>query len=301
MVARALAAELPAPLGYAPQARPGGETDHDRNGTGKKPVHTETGRLDMVVPRDRNGSFAPQLRQKRQRRREGCDAKGLTLSARGLSTRDIQGHLEELSGVEVSPALISHITDAVLEDVRTWQPRPRASVDPILSCDALCVPSRQEGPVQTTAVSLALGITLDGEQERLGVWLSESEGAKCWLAVFHALQTRGVEDGFSACVDGLKGWPEAIAAVLPRTQVHLGLGHKVRNRLRSVPWRERRAGAADLRARSGAATLPEAEQALERGAARWAPKSPAISPSWLADGDRLTVLFDSPPALRRAL
>jgi putative transposase len=147
----------------------------------------------------------------------------------------------------------------------------------------------------------ALGITLDGEKELLGLWLSESEGAKFWLSVFNELKTRGVEDGFIACVDGLKGLPEAIEAVFPRTQVQLCIVHKVRNSLRYVPWRERRAVAADLRAIYGAATLPEAEQALERFAERWDPKYPAISPSWLADWDRLTVLFDYPPAIRRAV
>jgi putative transposase len=264
-------------------------------------VQTDTGPLDLAVPRDRNGSFAPQLVPKRQRRLEGFDDKVLSLYARGLSTRDIQGHLEELYGTEVSPTLISSITDAVLDEVRTWQARPLASVYPILYFDALFVKSRQEGPVQTKAVYLALGITMEGEKELLGLWLSESEGAKFWLSVFTELQNRGVEDCFIACVDGLKGLPEAIEAVFPKTQVQLCIVHKVRNSLKYVPWKERRAVAADLRAIYGAPTLADAEQALERFADRWDTKYPAISPGWLTDWDRLTVFFDYPPAIRRAV
>jgi transposase-like protein len=185
--------------------------------------------------------------------------------------------------------------------VRTWQARPLASVYPILYFDALFVKSRQEGAGQTKAVYLALGVTMDGEKELLGLWLSESEGAQCWLSVFTDLQNRGVQDCFIACVDGLKGLPEAIEAVFPKTQVQLCIVHKVRNSRKYVPWKERRAVAADLRAIYGAATLPEAEQALEHFAERWDAKYPAISPSWLADWDRVTVFFDYPPAIRRVV
>jgi putative transposase len=301
VVERVLEAELTAHLGYAPHVRHGSEEQNTRNGKGQKTVQTDTGPLDLEVPRDRTGSFAPQLVPKRQRRLEGFDAKVLSLYARGLSTREIQGHLEELYGTEVSPTLISTITDAVLDEVRTWQSRPLASVYPILYFDALFVTSRQEGPVQTKAVYLALGITMDGEKELLGLWLSASEGAKFWLSVFTELKNRGVQDCFIACVDGLTGLPEAIEAVFPHTQVQLCIVHKVRNSLRYVPWRERRAVAADLRAIYSATTLAAAEQALERFADRWDTKYPAISPSWLADWDRLTVFFDYPPGIRRAV
>src|SRR5919199_4540407 len=278
VVERVLEAELTAHLGYAPHVRHGTEEQNDRN-----------------------GSFAPQLVPKRQRRLEGFDDKVLSLYARGLSTRDIQGHLEELYGTEVSPTLISTITDAVLDEVRTWQARPLASVYPILYFDALFVKSRQDGPVQTKAVYLALGVTLEGEKDLLGLWLSESEGAKFWLSVFTELKNRGMQDCFIACVDGLKGLPEAIEAVFPKTQVQLCIVHKARNSLKYVPWKERKAVAADLRAIYGAATLPEAEQALERFADRWDSKYPALSPSWLADWDRVTVLFDYPPEIRRVI
>jgi putative transposase len=301
VVERALEAELTAHLGYAPYGRPGTEAQNARNGKSHKTVQTDTGPLYLEVPRDRKGRFLPRLVPKRQRRLEGFDDKVLSLYARGLSTRDIQGHLEDLYGTEVSPTLISSITDAVLEEVRTWQARPLASVYPILYFDALFVKSRQEGAVQTKAVYLALGVTMDGEKELLGLWLSESEGAKFWLSVFTELHNRGVQDCFIACVDGLKGLPEAIEVVFPKTQVQLCIVHKVRHSLRYVPWKERRAVAADLRAIYGAATLPEAEQALERFAERWDAKYPAISPSWLTDWDRLTVFFDYPPAIRRAI
>ena len=301
VVERVLEAELTAHLGYAPHVRHGTAEQNARNGKGQKTVQTDTGALALVVPRDRNGSFAPQLVPKRQRRLDGFDAKVLSLYARGLSTRESQGHLAELYGTEVSPTLISTITDAVLDEVRTWQARPLASVSPILYFAALFVTSRQEGPVQTQAVSLALGITMDGEPELLGLWLSESEGAPCWLSVFTELHNRGVQDCFIACVDGLKGLPEAIEAVFPKAQVQLCIVPKVGTSLKYVPWKERRAVAADLRAIYGATTLADAEQALERFADRWDTKYPAISPSWLADWERLTVCFDSPPVIRRAI
>src|ERR671932_769962 len=301
LVERALEAELTTHLGYAPHVRQERDGTNCRNGKGKKTVQTETGQFDIEVPRDRDGSFEPQLVKKRQRRLEGFDDKVLALYARGLSTREIQDHLEELYGVEVSPTLISNVTDAVLDEVRTWQSRPLASVYPILYFDALFVTSRQEGPVQTKAVYVALGITVEGEKELLGLWLSESEGAKFWLSVFTDLKTRGVEDCFMACVDGLKGLPRRLKAVFPKTQVQLCIVHKVRNSLKYVPWKERKAVAADLRVIYAAATLPEAEQALERFAERWDTKYPTISPSWLADWDRLTVFFDYPPAIRRVI
>jgi putative transposase len=301
VIERALEAELTTHLGYAPHARNGSGAANYRNGKGKKTVQTETAQFDIAVPRDRDGSFEPQLVPKRQRRLEGFDDQVLALYARGLSTREIQAHLEELYDVEVSPTLISNITDAVLDEVRAWQARPLASVYPILYFDALFVKSRHEGPVQTKAVYVALGITIEGEKELLGLWLSESEGAKFWLSVFTELQNRGIEDCFIACVDGLKGLPEAIEAVFPQTQVQLCIVHKVRNSLKYVPWKERKAVAADLRAIYAAATLPEAEHALERFAERWDTKYPTISPSWLGDWDRLTVLFDYPAEIRRVI
>ena len=220
--------------------------------------------MELKVPRDRAGTFEPAVVPKRQRRLEGFDDKVLALYAHGLTTREIQGHLEELYGADVSPALISTITDAVLEDVRLWQSRPLETVYPILYFDCLFVKSRHEGAVKTKAVYVALGVNLTGEKELLGLWVSETEGAKFWLAVFTDLQQRGVQDCFVACVDGLAGLPEALETVFPQTQVQLCLVHKVRQSLRYVVWKERRAVARDLRAIYGAATRGEAEEALEQ-------------------------------------
>jgi transposase-like protein len=257
--------------------------------------------LEIEVPRDRNGGFEPQLVPKRPRRLEGFDEKVLALYARGLSTRDIQGHLEERYGVEVSPTLISNVTEAVWEEVQAWQSRALESVYPILYFDALFVKSRESGPVRNRAVYLALAVNLQGEKELLGLWLAESEGAKFWLSVFTELKNRGVQDCFIACVDGLKGLPEAVEAVFPQTQVQLCIVHKVRHSLQYVTWKERKAVARDLRAIYGAATLAEAEQALARFSATWDPKYPAISQSWRADWMRLTVFFDYPPEIRKVL
>jgi transposase-like protein len=299
LVERALEAELTEHLGYEAHEKASGS--NRRNGKGRKVVQSESGQFDIEVPRDRDGSFEPQLVKKRQRRLEGFDEKVLALYSGGLSTREIQAHLEELYGVEVSPMLISNVTDAVLEEVKAWRTRPLAAVYPILYFDALFVKSRQDGAVKNKAVYVALGINLDGEKELLGLWMSESEGAKFWLSVFNELKNRGVEDCFVACVDGLKGLPEAIEAVYPRAQVQLCIVHKVRNALKYVPWKERKAVAADLRAIYGAASLTEAEQALEDFSARWDERYPAISAAWRTDWQRLTVFFDYPPEIRRVI
>lgn len=301
LIERVLGAEMTHHLGYEPHAADGRGSGNSRNGKGKKLVQSDGGEFEIEVPRDRSGTFEPQLVPKRQRRLAGFDDKVLALYARGLSTRDIQAELEELYGVEVSAGLISNITDAVIEDVRAWQSRPLSAVYPILYFDALFVKSRQEGPVQTKAVYLALGIDLEGEKELLGLWMSESEGSKFWLTVFNDLKNRGVQDCFVACVDGLKGLPEAIEAVFPKTQVQLCIVHKIRNSLKYVPWKERKAVAADLRAIYSAPTIAEAEDALDRFADRWDGRYPAISPSWRADWDRLTVFFDYPPEIRKVI
>jgi transposase-like protein len=301
LVERTLQAELTDHLGYEPHAAEGRGSGNCRNGIGQKTLQSDTGPIQVEVPRDRNGSFEPQLVKKRQRRLEGFDDKVLALYSRGLSTRDIQGQLEELYGAEVSPGLISNVTDAVLEDVRAWQSRPLSAVYPILYFDALFVKTRQEGPVTTKAIYLALGINLEGEKELLGLWVAQTEGSKFWLTIFNELKNRGVCDCFIACVDGLKGLPEAIEAVFPRTQVQLCIVHKLRNSLKYVPWKERKAVAADLRAVYAAPTLTEAEQALARFSERWDAKYPAISPSWRVDWQRLTVFFDYSPEIRKVI
>jgi transposase-like protein len=299
LVERALEAELSHHLGYEVNDKASGS--NRRNGKGQKTVQSDSGQFAIEVPRDRDGSFEPQIVKKRQRRLAGFDEKVLSLYSGGLSTREIQIQLEELYGVEVSPTLISNVTDAVLDEVKAWRSRPLEAVYPIVYFDALVVKSRQDGSVKNKAMYLALGINMAGEKELLGLWMAENEGAKFWLSVFNDIKNRGVEDCFVACVDGLKGLPEAIEAVYPETQVQLCIVHKVRNALRYVPWKERKAVAADLRAIYGAATLEEAEQALERFAERWDEKYPAITPAWRADWARLTVFFDFPPEIRRVI
>ena len=235
--------------------------------------------------------------KKRQRRLEGLDDKVLAFYSRGLSTREIQAELEEVYGIEVSPTLISNVTNAVLDEVRSWQSRPLDAVYPILYFDAMFVKSREDGPVKNKAVYLALGINLQGEKELLGLWMSENEGSTFWLSVFNELKNRGVQDCFVACVDGLTGLPEAIETVYPQ----LCIVHKVRNSLKYVPWKDRKGVVKDLRAIYAAATLTEAEQALAAFSARWDEHYPAISPSWRSDWDRLTVMFDFPPAIRKVI
>ena len=301
LVERTLEAELSGHLGYEPHSIKGRGSGNNRNGKGHKTVQSDTGALEIEVPRDRNGTFEPQLVKKRQRRLEGFDDKVIALYARGLSTRDIQGQLEELYGAEVSPTLISNVTNAVMEDVRAWQSRPLSAVYPILYFDALFVKSRQEGPVKNKAVYLALGINLEGEKELLGLWIAETEGSKFWLSVFNELKSRGVQDCFIACVDGLKGLPEAIETVFPHTRVQLCIVHKLRNSFKYVPWKDRKEVAKDLRAVYGATTLTEAEEALERFSEKWDAKYPAISPSWRAEWERLTVFFDYSPEIRKVI
>jgi transposase-like protein len=301
LVERTLEAELTDHLGYEPHEQKGRGTGNSRNGKGGKTVQSDTGAIDIQVPRDRNGTFEPKLVKKRQRRLEGFDDKVLALYSRGLSTRGIQEQLEELYGVEVSPTLISNVTNAVMDDVRAWQSRPLSSVYPILYFDAIFVKSRQEGPVKNKAVYLALGINLEGEKELLGLWIAETEGSKFWLSVFNEIKNRGVQDCFIACVDGLKGLPEAIEAVFPEAQVQLCIVHKLRNSFKYVPWKDRKAVAKDLKAVYSAATLREAEHALDKFSDTWDAKYPAISPSWRSDWDRLTVFFDYSPEIRKAI
>ena len=226
--------EMTSHLGYEAHDPAGNGTGNSRNGYSAQKVHSKDGELELDVPRDRNGHFEPQVVRKGQRRIDGIDDVIIALYARGLSTRGIQAELKALYDADVSPTLISNVTHSVLEEVQAWQARPLDPVYPIIYFDCLFVKSRQEGSVRNKAVYLALGINMDGEKELLGMWLGETEGAKFWLSVFNELKTRGVEDCFIACVDGLKGLPEAIEAVYPHTQVQLCIVHQIRNSLKYV-------------------------------------------------------------------
>lgn len=301
LVERALEGEMTTHLGYEKHSPEGKNTGNSRNGKSSKRVKGEFGEVELEIPRDRNGEFEPQLVKKGQRRLPGFDEKVIALYARGMTTREIQGHLHELYGVEVSPMLISNVTDAVLEDVKAWQNRGLEAVYPIVYLDAIHLKLRTEGHVQSQAVYLALGVNLEGHKELLGLWVGEAEGAKFWLNVLTELNNRGVQDILVACVDGLKGFPEAIETVFPKTEVQLCIVHLVRNSLRYVSWKERRHAAQDLRMIYAAPTAEAAEQALDTFAAKWDARYPSISKSWRSRWDNVTPFFSYPPAIRKAI
>jgi putative transposase len=301
LLEKALGAELTVHLGYGKHDPAGRNTGNSRNGSSPKTMKGEFGNLELATPRDRNGSFEPQIVAKGQRRFEGFDQAIISLYARGLTTREIEGHLLEIYGVEVSPALVSQVTDAVSGDVRAWQSRPLEEVYPIVYFDALWGKVRDNGPVAKVAVYLALGVTLAGQKEVLGMWAAPSEGAKFWLHVLTELKNRGVRDIFIGCVDGLKGFPEAMEVVFPATEVQLCLVHMVRHSLSYVGWKERKAVAADLKAIYRAATVAQAEQALAAFEAKWDRKYPSISKSWRTHWPELITFMKYPAEIRKAI
>lgn len=301
LVERALEGEMTAHLGYEKHAVDGRNGENSRNGRTRKRVKTDSSELEIEVPRDRDGTFEPQLIPKRRRRLEGFDDKVLALYARGMTVREIQGHLKDLYGVEVSPQLISEVTDAVIEEVEAWQARPLDAFYPFLYLDAIHLKLRESRHVQTCAVYVALAINREGHKELLGLWVGEAEGAKFWLSILTELKNRGVEDVLIAAVDGLKGFPEAIAAVFPRTQVQLCVVHMVRNSLRYVSWKHRKGVARDLRKIYTAPTVEAAEAALEAFSEIWDEVTPLISRQWRTHWPNLIPFFDFPPAIRKVI
>jgi putative transposase len=301
LMERVLEGELTDHLGYekhAPEGRNGGNS---RNGRTRKRLKTGTREIDLEVPRDRDGTFEPKLVPKGQRRLPGFDEKVIALYARGMRTREIQGHLKDLYQVEISPDLISTITDAVLEDVRAWQGRPLDACYPIVYLDAIHVKLRAGGHVQNQAVYVALALTMEGDKELLGLWVGEAEGAKFWLSVLTELKNRGLRDILIASIDGLSGFPEAIASVYPKTQVQLCIVHLVRGSLRFVSWKERKAVGRDLREIYRAPSAEAAEQALEAFEARWDERFPMISRKWRVNWANLIPFFDYPPEIRKVM
>ncbi|EBS5930363.1 IS256 family transposase [Salmonella enterica subsp. enterica serovar Saintpaul] len=298
---RALEAEMSMHLGYTKHDPVGNNSGNSRNGTSTKTVRSQEGELELNIPRDRNGTFEPQLIGKHEKTLKGFDDRIISLYSRGLTTRDIQEHFKDAYGVDVSAGFISQVTNAVMDEVKAWQMRPLDTVYPIVYLDCIVVKSQDSGAVSNKSVYLALGINLQGEKELLGLWIAKNEGAKFWLSVMTELKNRGLQDIFIACCDGLKGFPEAIEAVYPQTQVQLCLVHQVRHSLRYVGWKERKAVAADLRAIYNAANLEAAEHALEAFSARWDDKYPTISQSWRNNWERLIVIFDFAPEIRKAI
>jgi putative transposase len=309
LIERALAGELNHHLKVAkeveldepdPERHP---PSNSRNGYSKKTIQSHHGEMELAIPRDRNGEFEPVLVPKHQRRLAGLDEKILVLYARGLSTRDISAQLAELYGVNISPALISEVTDSVNDEVKAWQVRPLDEVYPILYLDALYVNIKVSGRVSKRAVYVVLGINREGNKELLGLWIgeAETEGAKFWLKVLTDLKNRGLKDILIACCDGLVGFPQAIEALYPKTQVQLCIVHLIRNCLRYVPWKDSKTVAADLKPIYQATTLEEAEVALDAFAAKWDELYPAISQIWLRHWDNIIPIFDYPMDIRKVI
>jgi putative transposase len=298
---RALNAELTEHVGYEKHDPAGYNSGNSRNGTTKKTLKGEFGEMELETPRDRNGSFEPRIVSKGQTRFDGFDDKIIWMYSRGMTTREIEGHLKEMYGVEVSPTLISNVTEAVMEEVKTWQSRPLDEVYPILYMDALRVKVRDGGHILNKAIHVAIGVNLEGHKEVLGLWTAQNEGAKFWLQVLTELQNRGVKDIFIACVDGLKGFPEVIESVYPRAEVQTCIVHMVRASLSYVSWKQRKEVATDLRQIYQAATAYDADLQLDGFAQKWDAVCPMVSQTWRRHWDRITPFFAYPAEIRKVI
>jgi putative transposase len=298
-VEAALNAELDEHLGYARHEQ--SQQNNYRNGYSSKTIRTEDGQVDLDAPRDRDSSFEPQLVKKNQTRFTSMDDKILYLYSKGMTTRDIVATFKEMYDADVSPSLISRVTNAVIEQVIEWQARPLDAVYPIVYLDCLVVKIRQDKRVINKAVYLALGVNIEGHKELLGMWISENEGAKFWLNVLTELQNRGVKDILIACVDGLKGFPDAINTVYPQTQVQLCIVHMVRNSLKLVPWKDYKAVTGDLKQIYQSVTEEEGLMALDQFEQRWDSKYPSISRSWRSNWQNVSTIFNYPNDIRKAI
>ncbi len=301
LVERALQAEMAEHLGHDKHETVINATGNTRNGKSRKTLKGEFGELPIEIPRDREGSFEPLIISKHQTRWAGFDDKILSLYARGMTVREIQQHLTEMYGTEVSPTLISTVTDGVMDEVKQWQSRPLDAVYPVIYLDCIHAKVRDAGSVRAKAIYLAIGINMEGHKEVLGLWIAQTEGAKFWLSVVTELKNRGVQDIFIACVDGLKGFPEAIETVYPHAIVQLCIVHMVRNSLNYVGWNKRKEVAADLRLVYSAATIDEAEHALADFEDKWNNAYPPIALSWRNNWQRIIPFFDYPPEIRRII
>ena len=301
LLERAMQAEMTNHLGYEKHDPVGYKSGNSRNGKSQKKLTGEFGEIDLETPRDRNGTFEPKIIAKHQTRFTGFDDKILSMYARGMTTREIEGHIKEIYGVEVSPTLVSQVTEAVQDEVRAWQNRPLDAIYPIVFLDALYVKMRDNGQVQNRAVYVAIGVTMEGNKEVLGLWTSANEGAKFWLQVLTEIRNRGVNDVFIACIDGLKGFPEAIETVFPKATVQLCIVHLVRHSLTYVSWKLRKKVASDLRAIYTAPTAEAAEIALNEFAAKWDQTLPTISQVWRRNWSRVIPFFQFPAEIRKVV
>lgn len=297
----AMEAEMGHHLGYKKHDSSNKKTENSRNGRSSKKVSGSFGEALIDVPRDRDSSFEPQILPKGQRRFDGFDDQIIAMYARGMSTRDIQGHLKEIYGTDVSPMLISDVTEGVIEDAKSWQNRPLESIYPVVFFDALVVKINENKRVINKAVHLALGINSDGHKELLGMWITQNEGAKFWLQVLTELKNRGLEKIHIACIDGLKGFPEAIETVYPKAKIQLCIVHMVRNSLRFVPWQDKKEVAADLKAIYQSKTIDEAELSLMAFEEKWGKKYPTIVKSWRENWPNLITFLDYPTEIRKVI
>jgi putative transposase len=301
LLERAMQAEMSEHLGYGKHDPAGNNSGNSRNGKTTKTLKGDFGEMPLETPRDRSGSFEPKMVAKGQTRFTGFDDKILSMYARGMSTREITGHLEEIYGVEVSPTLISNVTDAVKEEVTAWQNRPIDAVYPILYLDALYVKIRDAGHIQNRAIYVAIGVNMQGRKEVLGLWTGQAEGAKFWLQVLTELNNRGLQDIFIACVDGLKGFAQAIETVFPKTQVQLCIVHLLRASLNYVSWKQRKQVAADLKPVYRANTAEEAQLRLEEFAIKWDRPYPTIAQMWRRNWEHVTPFFAYPAEIRKVV
>jgi putative transposase len=301
LVERAMEVELTDHVGYEPHCEPPGGAANTRNGASPKTLVTEHGKVAIDAPRDRDGSFEPKIVRKRQRRFVGFDDKILALYSRGLSVRDVEAHLQEIYGVKVGRDLISRVTDAVMDDVREWAKRPLEDIYPIVFLDCMVIKVREGGTVQRRALYLALGVTLDGDRDVLGMWFQETEGAKFWMQVLTDLKTRGVRDILICCVDGLTGFPEAIEAIFPTTTVQTCIVHLIRSSLRYVPRREREQVARDLKPIYTAKDADQAQAELEAFDEKWGARFPVITQAWLNAWEHVIPFLAFPDEVRRVI
>ena len=300
-VEAALQAEMGHHLGYDKNDPTGHHSGNARNGYSSKILKGTHGEIEIQTPRDRNASFEPVLVKKGQTRITGMDDQILSLYAKGMSTRDIVAAFQEMYGADISAGLVSQVTNAVLEEVVEWQNRPLDPVYPIVYLDCIVLKIRQDKRVINKAIYLVLGINVEGHKELLGMWVSQNEGAKFWLSVLTDLQNRGVQHLLIACVDGLKGFPEAINATFPETKIQLCIVHMVRNSLKFVPWKDYKELTADLKRIYQSITEQEARLELDDFSEKWDEKYPQISKSWRANWDNLATLFDYPADIRKVI
>jgi len=300
LVERALEGELTHHLGYEKHDPAGYGNGNSRNGKSWKTLKSEQGEVEIAVPRDRQGSFEPQLVRKHQTRWDGLDEKIIALYSRGMTVRDIQAQLQEMYGVEVSPGLISEVTDAVLEEMKAWQSRPLENMYPVLYLDALMVKMRHEGRVENRAVFVAIGVDEEGQKDVLGLWSAANEGAKFWLSVMTELKNRGLRDVYIVCTDGLRGFPQAIESVFPQAQVQTCIVHLIRASLNYVSWKERKTVAADLKPIYKAPTAEAAQEALDEFRAKW-PKHQVVADVWTRNWERVIPFFQFPEDIRKII